>query len=63
MERNERVSVGAECGRILKIEPAKLQSRLFPLAIVPLLAGNLTGTAADALGRINQRCLDEGRAR
>jgi hypothetical protein len=63
MERNERVSVGAERGGILKIEPSKLQSCLFPLAIVPLLAGNLTSTAADALGSIDQRCLDEGRAR
>jgi hypothetical protein len=53
MERNERVSVGAERCRILKIEPTKLQLCLFSLAIVPLLAGNLTGAAADALGSID----------
>jgi hypothetical protein len=63
VKRNERVSVGAEGSRILKIEPTKLQFCLFSLAIVPLLAGNLAGAAADALGSIDQRCLDEGRAR
>ena len=63
MERNERVSVGAERSGILKIEPAELQPCLFSFAIVPLLAGNLTRAAADALGSIDQRCLDEGRTR
>jgi hypothetical protein len=63
MERNERVGVRAERSRILKIEPTELQLCLFPLAIVPLLAGNLTRAAADALGGIDQRCLDEGRTR
>jgi hypothetical protein len=63
VERNERVSVGAERSGILKIESAKLQFGLFPFAIVPLLAGNLTGAAANALGSIDQRCLYEGRAR
>jgi hypothetical protein len=61
VEGNERVSVGTERSGILKIEPTKLQASLFAFAIVPLLAGNLTGAAADALGRIDQRCLGESR--
>ena len=63
MERNERVGIGAQRSGILKIEPTQLQSCLFPLAIVPLLASNLTRATTDALGRIDQRCLNEGRTR
>jgi hypothetical protein len=63
MERNQRVSVRAERSGILKIEPTQLQVCLFPLAVVPLFAGDLTRAAADALGGIDQCCLDEGRTR
>jgi hypothetical protein len=60
MKRNERVGVGTENGRVLKIELTKLQLGFFTLAIVPLLASNLASAATDALGGIHQRCFDEG---
>jgi hypothetical protein len=53
MKRNERVSVGTESSRVLKIDSAQLQLSLFPFSIVPLLAGNLARAAADALGGVN----------
>ena len=62
MEGDERVCVGAESGRVLKIECSELQFRLLPIAIVPLLAGHLAGPAADTPSGVNQSRLGVGLA-
>ena len=62
MKSDQGESICAECGRVLKAQ-VEIQLGLFPFAIVPLLAGNLT--CADgriSLGGVDQRRLD-GRIR
>ena len=54
-DQGERIC--AESGRVLKAQ-IEIQLGLFPFAIVPLLAGNLTCATADALGDVDQRGLD-----
>jgi hypothetical protein len=52
MKRDQGVSFRAESGRVLKTQ-VEVQLGFFPLAIVPLLAGNLARPAADALGYVD----------
>src|ERR1700745_1728948 len=56
-DQGERIC--AERSRVLKTQ-IEIQRALSPLAIVPLLAGNLTCATADALGYVDQRGLDRG---
>src|ERR1700751_3019046 len=59
MKGDQRESICAESGRVLKTQ-IEIQLILFAIAIVPLLAGNLTCATADALGYVDQRGLDRG---
>ena len=53
MKGDQSVSFRTESGRILKTQVV-VQLGFFAFAIVPLLAGDLTGTTADALRNIDQ---------
>jgi hypothetical protein len=53
VKSDQRKSFGAKGGRVLKPQ-VEIQLSLFSLAIVPLLAGDLTCPAADALGNVDQ---------
>jgi hypothetical protein len=57
MKSDQGESICAECGRVLKAQ-VEIQLGLFPVAIVPLLASNLTCATADALGYVDQGGLD-----
>jgi hypothetical protein len=59
MKGDQGESICAESSRVLKTQ-IEIQLGLFPFAIVPLLAGNLTCATADALGYVDQRGLDRG---
>src|SRR5215469_1200631 len=61
MIRNQGESLRAQSRRILKTQ-IEVQFRLLALALVPLLAGNLAGATSDALGDVDERCLDWGRS-
>src|SRR6516164_1165696 len=57
MKRDQGISFRTESGRILKTQLV-LKLCVLPLAIIPLLAGDLACPAADALRDIDQRCFD-----
>src|ERR1700751_6343529 len=57
MKGDQGESICTESSRVLKTL-IEIQLGLFPFAIVPLLAGNLTCATADALGYVDQRGLD-----
>src|SRR6185369_4815765 len=62
VEGDERVGVRAQRRRVLEAEQL-LQLGVLAVAVVPLLAGDLAGAAADALGDVDQRRLDRDRFR
>ncbi len=57
VEGDERVRLRGERGRVLETE-MRVQLRRLSLAVVPLLAGDLAGPAADAVGDVDERGLD-----
>src|SRR5437763_1779577 len=57
VERNQRERVGGERRRVLEPELA-VQFRLFSLVVVPLLACDLAGAAADAVRDVDEGGLD-----
>jgi hypothetical protein len=57
MKSDQGESICAKCGGVLKAQ-VEIQLGVFPVAIVPLLAGNLTRATADALGYVDQGRLD-----
>ena len=62
VERDERVRLRAERRRVLEAQLV-LQLGLFAVALVPLLAGHLARSAADAVGDVDQRRPDRARGR
>src|SRR5262249_16489242 len=57
VEGDQRVGPRGERGRVLEPE-LRVQLRGLALAVVPLLAGDLAGAAADAVGDVDERRLD-----
>src|SRR4051812_42225734 len=57
VERNQRVRVGGQRRRVLEPE-LPVQFRVFALVVVPLLARDLAGAAADAVRDVDEGGLD-----
>ena len=57
VEGDQRVGPGAQGRRVLEAE-LRVQLGLLAVAVVPLLAGDLAGAAADAVGDVDERRLD-----
>src|SRR5262252_4796651 len=61
MEFDERVCLGAQRSRVLKVQRTRLQLGLFSFAIVPLLARDLASATTDTIGGVDQSGLRKDR--